>query len=92
MTAFFFIAECGMTNGVAARQPRMLMDSSFDDISVDYEERSELSSVNKTNQAPRLINGKESQRGAWPWQVVIKFIRNLCLGKKKLYKRKSFVK
>lgn len=66
-----------MTNGVAARQPRMLIDSSYDDISVDYGEKSEPSSGNKSNQAPRLINGKESQRGAWPWQVVIKFIQNL---------------
>lgn len=58
-----------MTHSVASREPRVLPDIDYHDIMNDYEDRSELFKLNKTNQVPRLINGKESQRGAWPWQV-----------------------
>lgn len=58
-----------MTNGVAARQPRVLNTPFYDDISNEFEERSEPLNNTKFNQVPRLINGKETQPGAWPWQV-----------------------
>ncbi|XKL61844.1 hypothetical protein PGB90_001677 [Kerria lacca] len=63
-----------MTHSVASREPRVLPDIDYHDIMNDYEDRSELFKLNKTNQVPRLINGKESQRGAWPWQVSLQLL------------------
>ncbi|XP_065222885.1 chymotrypsin-like elastase family member 2A [Planococcus citri] len=69
-----FNQDCGVTNGVAARQPRVLNSPFYDDISNEFEERSEPINSTKYNQVPRLINGKETQPGAWPWQVSLQLL------------------
>lgn len=70
LTSVLMFADCGVTNNILSRQPRLLNGDSYDDLPVDYEERSDFFSSNRTNQGPRLINGQESKRGAWPWQVI----------------------
>lgn len=79
--------DCGVTNGIASRQPRFSTNGGYDELSVDYEERSEFSSVNRTSQGPRLINGHESKQGAWPWQVNKLNIRHVDGNISKFYTR-----
>ena len=66
--------DCGVAHGIRpSRQPRWFFGSSFRGSSLvdQHEEQGNFFQVNKSNQVPRLINGQESKRGAWPWQVTI---------------------